>query len=1492
MKNKIFVLIVTLLMCLTSIVIIHSDLEVEATIGGGEGILENETGLDYDFMWSVVKNLSDVVYTAYNEGEIRKGRDFGSKGEFWTADYLWRELNNLSLNDVHYEPLTNITNKEDWHYNYNIKALDFELTINGNNYPYPHTISTSEIFAAASALPEVISLIPPFKYTMNYNQSFGNIKIIPKNLSQWPLIGKERLADNYIKNVSATELNNFNMIIGNTTYVPVSDSLPEDQYGRLFLLDEESGCEDQLNNITNATGAVLMHDNTKGYYANYNFSNSTIQYARVNKNDNNLTMILEMIENHTIIFADNYFDTDTIVFTYNLSCFDWPNQNFFALTYNINLGVMTVNTGAIWALNLIYQYINPLRICLGAIMYDDYAETHLMFPVTKNWIGWNPYDNLTLIVPSNGIQIFSVNNSIGTWLEQNYNNPDVSASGYFEQAEAWEDDSKDVIGYINTTQSPNNSIVVISDRYDGYWGEAPGDAGAGHGIALGIAKFMKDHNIKPKYNLTFLFTTGEEYGMRGAYHYSDKHPYPDYNIIQFIGFEQAGLIQNDTYLLSRVNNETIKNITWAIVNDSHYTSETGYGYENETVTKYDNFTTDCAAFRQRQNCNTLTFFKDGNPWTGHHRSGMNYQEGDSLKYIDRDDMNFTFNISWDIVKYFTVNPDSWFSSYTFTPYDSPDDEDSLPDSIRANFTMKTIMPQDLVMVRAYLRKSTGENATQTSMNFTINSTGQQATTSLTLPPNGTAGYYELYLELYNSTGRINEIVNISGYNVNNTKPSPQQFTNIYPYKPPSPPEITNVSASPNIVGFGYNVTITANVTDEGSGVNTVKVNITGPQACGWGASTNYTMTNIGGDTYQYIFNDTWQTGKYNYTIWASDNYGNNNTTSAYSFNVSANATVHVYTLKDNYTTSEYVNITDPPMDYQLIDRGLTWDKYYNPNTGTNTLEVSAEPINYQDENGLWIPIDTTIENLQNSNPASGQGYQMGGEQGLFGVYFKNNAQDDWPVAFAYNKSLDNMVRSKPVGIGYLDPSNGWSYKHLESAQSSQAQIDGNNVKYDNILAGTDITYTYSNTELKEKITLDEITKTMLINNPPSSFGLSNQDSYLVFVTKLDCSGLGLYDNDDVQQTGNFTISESGIALRDAQNIFRCAIPLGEAYESNDETIRQPLTYRIIQYNNNCYLLSGLKTTDLMDMNFPVVIDPTLTIISSTSDGYIYNHNGTYTNAWNAPSGTVSSLSDTIYVGQHYHIFSDYYIYRGYLFFNTTSIPVDAMINSMVLSLYKKTDNSTTDFDIVVQNGQPYYPHDPLLATDYNKSFYSGNGGSISTSVLVNGYNNISLNNPSWLNRKGFTKLCLRSSRDINCTSPILGADEFVTIYSSDYQGGAGHAPRLIVMYGNQSKIKNTGSTDIKGYLLMQVQYHNSTWPSGVWVVADDTINETTTRTITSGNLLALDTIFNNKVYTTNLIKSYGTGLYRVYAAFRDPHGDVLQCDNGVLLEANHEFTIT
>ena len=100
------------------------------------------------------------------------------------------------------------------------------------------------------------------------------------------------------------------------------------------------------------------------------------------------------------------------------------------------------------------------------------------------------------------------------------------------------------------------------------------------------------------------------------------------------------------------------------------------------------------------------------------------------------------------------------------------------------------------------------------------------------------------------------------------------------------PEITSASVTPDTIGFGFNVTIAPSVFDNQSGVNLVRVNITYPDD----TYGNYTMNNTNGSIYEYVFNNTWQNGQYNYTIWSIDNANNTNISSQYSFNVSAQQT--------------------------------------------------------------------------------------------------------------------------------------------------------------------------------------------------------------------------------------------------------------------------------------------------------------------------------------------------------------------------------------------------------------------------------------------------------------------------------------------------------------------------------------------------------------------------------------------------------------------------
>jgi len=110
------------------------------------------------------------------------------------------------------------------------------------------------------------------------------------------------------------------------------------------------------------------------------------------------------------------------------------------------------------------------------------------------------------------------------------------------------------------------------------------------------------------------------------------------------------------------------------------------------------------------------------------------------------------------------------------------------------------------------------------------------------------------------------------------------------------------------------------------------------------------------------------------------------------------------------------------------------------------------------------------------------------------------------------------------------------------------------------------------------------------------------------------------------------------------------------------------------------------------------------------------------------------------------------------------------------------DTPPTHFDVVVQQGMPTYPHEPIEVGDYNETNYSGDGGSINSADLsADVYADIAITELGWI-QKGdgaVTKLCLRSSRDISVIA-TNDKHEDVDPYGSGY--GEGYGPKLVVGY--------------------------------------------------------------------------------------------------------------
>jgi len=207
---------------------------------------------------------------------------------------------------------------------------------------------------------------------------------------------------------------------------------------------------------------------------------------------------------------------------------------------------------------------------------------------------------------------------------------------------------------------------------------------------------------------------------------------------------------------------------------------------------------------------------------------------------------------------------------------------------------------------------------------------------------------------------------------------------------------------------------------------------------------------------------------------------------------------------------------------------------------------------------------------------------------------------------------------------------------------------------------------------------------------------------------------------------------------------------------------------------------------------------TVVIYGNMADGTIWHDSINYETCQKAELGTtIKDTDDFMGIGYVYENVADpplgwgHAIFRSFLFFDTSVIPQNATIINAYLKGVWGPDLSQidTEYDIVIQNGQPIYPHNPLVLGDYNKNYYSNNGGSINTQILEDALPNVDFsitlnsNGRAWINKGSMTKLCLRSSRDIAGLSWDVfeeGHREGIAIFTTEK--GEGFIPNLEITY--------------------------------------------------------------------------------------------------------------
>ena len=757
---------------------------------------------------------------------------------------------------------------------------------------------------------------------------------------------------------------------------------------------------------------------------------------------------------------------------------------------------------------------------------------------------------------------------------------------------------------------------------------------------------------------------------------------------------------------------------------------------------------------------------------------------------------------------------------------------------------------------------------------------------------------EMFFDDGNSTLQGHYFEGIYNYppDVNNFEHEDRRYSIYCRYTPDnSSPEFTNISDNPETVGFGFNVTISADVTDNASGVNTVTVNVTYPDDI----CKNFTMNNTGNNTYEYVFSGTWLVGQYNYTIWTIDYADNSNISTGHSFNVQAQATISVCTIKDEYGKDEIVNITDPPGDppsigYELLDdddvlhmwnlynsyyfdtsSGIQLTNHYDEYWSHNVLMLGYYNNNVwniiyrTDElSGFNKNIDTNNETFVNATLWKDLTYQ--GYDFRLAIRY-HLGLDDWDLTvIPYIKNLGDAI---PYTLGF-----GWEIKDTKIADTYENDwiklYNGTNwtrYRLDQSLDNqyTDMDYNTSiylegRNEgkyfrrilyLKWNHSLDYLvrvkSRTGQYNAPVTLFiKVGNlgegQEKYTT---------LRWLDSDDWLGIGS---SELASACEDKGMLMGAldGIDMWSPSTNHEHEFILDLgqSYSIKKFRG--------RSESIMD---PIDVDIYISTDNSTWGTAVASDISTWQD-----TSTWAEMDSTDKVGQYVKVViqaTEDEIRR--LVWGLE--PLDTIFDAYGDVVSNNVSEILNPYPADGSTGIPISPMLNITVCDANGdlmniTWYSNSSGSWqvfgTNSSVGNGTYHQTFSNATENGKWWYWKVNVTDGKNYTESNVY----KFYT--------------------GYQSKLKNTGSTDIKGYLLMEVQY----WNTSAFIAPYVAVNDTTPRVINSSDELSLDLIFNGLVNTSDL--TCGNGTYRVYVAFRDPDGNILICDDETELVATYEFEIT
>jgi len=203
-----------------------------------------------------------------------------------------------------------------------------------------------------------------------------------------------------------------------------------------------------------------------------------------------------------------------------------------------------------------------------------------------------------------------------------------------------------------------------------------------------------------------------------------------------------------------------------------------------------------------------------------------------------------------------------------------------------------------------------------------------------------------------------------------------------------------------------------------------------------------------------------------------------------------------------------------------------------------------------------------------------------------------------------------------------------------------------------------------------------------------------------------------------------------------------------------------------------------------EAEYPFRVSDSLTVYSTSSDGYVRADDPTYATAHDQnDADSKDSTSDFVAVMNNWYS-PNYSICRGFTYFDTSSLGASVSISAATWSscgyVKGEADSGQANFGLVegVQS-------DPFVNADYgnhlDKTTLGHDAYVAYADLVLEGYTDIALNatGRGWINKTGTTKFAMRMSGDIDNSTPA-GYPNRYYLYSNEK--GSGYQPKLVITY--------------------------------------------------------------------------------------------------------------